>query len=371
MKTLLMLLLLLIICINASATEPNYANVRSFITSVTPTSSNSPASERSPNAVDGNVGSKYLNFDKFNAGFTVQLSQAEVVQGMQFTTANDSPGRDPTSFTLYGSNDGSTWTTLTANQSISLSNSRYAESSVYTLTNSTSFLYYRIIFPTIKDNASNSMQIAEVAFLYDTNYNAVPALCCGGSASIFSASSQNVNKVMSFVGRTTQDSQVYVEQVGNQNIVTVEQTGTKNNYAKYSGNGSNDIVSITQSGNNSTQVNYADLTITGDTNTATLLQQSTGGAKGVFATVIDDNNSLIVTQKDSGSHYAEINLSGGNKNVDITQQGSASHMASISLSGLPVDLSLSQSGSTQQFYSIQFNCATTGGCPKITVTQGN
>lgn len=200
---------------------------------------------------------------------------------------------------------------------------------------------------------------------------AAPSLCCGGSAASFNADATNVAKVQTFTSRTTQDSQVYIEQVGNQNSIVVNQSGTKNNYAHYSGNGSNDIVSITQSGNNSTQVNYADLTITGDTNTAILLQQSTGGAKGVFATVIDDNNSLIVTQKDSGSHYAEINLSGGNKNVDITQQGSASHIASISLSGLPVDLSLSQSGSAQQFYSIQFNCATTGGCPKITVTQGN
>jgi hypothetical protein len=77
-----------------------------------------------------------------------------------------------------------------------------------------------------------------------------------------------------------------------------------------------------------------------------------------------------LTQKDSGSHYTEVNLAGGNKNVDILQQGSGNHMARIGLSGLPVDLSLTQSGSTQNFYSINFNCATTGGCAKITVQQG-
>ena len=75
-------------------------------------------------------------------------------------------------------------------------------------------------------------------------------------------------------------------------------------------------------------------------------------------------------QKDSGSHYLELTLSGGNKNVDVTQQGSANHMARINLSGLAQDLSLTQSGSTQQFYSITSNCATAGGCAKITVNQG-
>ena len=80
---------------------------------------------------------------------------------------------------------------------------------------------------------------------------------------------------------------------------------------------------------------------------------------------------MLVQQKDNGSHYADVSLSGGNKNVDILQQGSAGHMAKVTLTGLATDLSLSQSGSTQNFYSINFNCASSGGCAKITVQQGN
>jgi hypothetical protein len=129
-------------------------------------------------------------------------------------------------------------------------------------------------------------------------------------------------------------------------------------------------VTITQSGNSSTQTNYVELNVTGDSNTVNLTQQSTGGGKGIFATVNDNNNRLIVQQKDSGSHYAEVVLSGGNKNVDILQQGSAGHMAKVELSGNPTNLNLTQSGSTQQFYSIQHTCATAGGCAAITVTQG-
>ena len=197
-----------------------------------------------------------------------------------------------------------------------------------------------------------------------------PPLCCGGSSSQFNSNTTNTAKVISFQNRTTADSQVYIEQVGNQNIVHVQQTGTKGNYAKYYGNGTSNDITIIQSSNTPTATNYTDLSVIGNSNTVDIKQQSTGGGKGAFVTIYDNNNSLILQQKDSGNHYAEVNLSGGNKNVDILQQGSASHMSRVGLSGLPVNLNLTQSGSTQQYYSINFNCATTGGCAPITVQQG-
>jgi hypothetical protein len=197
-----------------------------------------------------------------------------------------------------------------------------------------------------------------------------PVLCCGGSSASFNANPVNVAKVQAFTNRATGDSQVSIAQIGNSNTVTVNQTGTNQNYVEYNGNGSSNTVTITQSGNSSTQANYVELNVTGDSNTVNLTQQSTGGGKGIFATVNDNNNRLIVQQKDSGNHYAEVVLSGGNKNVDILQQGSAGHMAKVELSGNPTNLNLTQSGSTQQFYSIQHTCATAGGCAAITVTQG-
>ena len=197
-----------------------------------------------------------------------------------------------------------------------------------------------------------------------------PPLCCGGSATPFNADAVKNAQVSSFVNRTTADSKVFIEQIGNQNTVVVQQTGTKNNYVNYYGNGLSNNINVTQQGNVVTEVNYVDLKVVGNFNTATLQQTSTAGAKAVFADVSGNSNSLIITQKDSGSHYAEVTLSGGNKNVDITQQGSAGHMAKVNLSGLPTDLSLTQSGSTQNYYSITHNCTTAGGCAKITVTQG-
>lgn len=196
-----------------------------------------------------------------------------------------------------------------------------------------------------------------------------PSLCCGGSSASFNASSTNLTKLNTFVNRNTADSKVYIEQIGNSNTITVNQSGTKNNDVEYMSNGSFNTVSIKQSGNSSTQANYVGLTVNGNSNTVDITQTSTGGGKGVFATVQDNNNNVTVLQKDGGSDYLNLNLSGGSKTVSVTQQGSASHMADINLSGAGArSLNLTQQGVTQQFYSINSNCAS--ACQAITVTQG-
>ena len=357
-----------------------------YVTRAIPTSNNSPSNEGPSNAFDNNPYTKYLNFDKQNAGVTIQLNVGRVVTSFKLTTANDNVERDPTSYKLYGSNDGSTWT-LIQQGSLSLSDNRFSVSNDIAITNSTAYVYYFMIFPSIKNDAGNSVQIAEITYFYDANNTttstatsnnivdpttaaSAPALCCGGSAAVFNSSATNTAKVLTFVNRTTTDSQVHIEQIGTQNVVEVNQSGTRNNYVEYYGNGLSNNINISQTGNATTEVNYVDLRVVGNFNTVDLQQTSTGGAKGVFADVSGNNNSLLVQQKDGGSHYAEITLSGGNKNVDVLQQGSASHMAKVNLSGTPTDLSLTQSGSTQNYYSITHNCTTAGGCAKITVTQG-
>ena len=91
----------------------------------------------------------------------------------------------------------------------------------------------------------------------------------------------------------------------------------------------------------------------------------------LFRSVSGNNNNVTLLQKDNGNDYASIVVTGGNKSVNLTQSGSAAHSADVTLSGQPVNLTLTQSGSTQQNYSINFNCATAGGCSAIQVQQGN
>jgi fibronectin-binding autotransporter adhesin len=201
-----------------------------------------------------------------------------------------------------------------------------------------------------------------------------PALCCGGSSASFAAESTKLAKVNQFKNRTTADSMVYIDQIGNSNTITVKQSGTNQNYVDYAGNGSFNTVNVTQSGNASTQVNFVELTVgstnAANSNTVNVTQTSTGGTKAVFADVSGSSNSLTVQQTGSGSHWADVTLTGGNKTVNVTQTGTAGHMANINLGGSATALDLTQSGTTQQHYSITHTCAIAGGCGPITVTQG-
>ena len=161
---------------------PNYVAVtQPTVVSVTPTSTNSPPGETAENAIDGNPATKYLNFDRANAGFTIKLQSAQVLQGIKFTTANDFPDRDPTKYSLYGSNDGVNWTTIVNAASITLSNSRYTQTSMYSITNTNPYFYYFVTFPDIKASANyadlaacglacDSVQIGDVEFIYDSTF---------------------------------------------------------------------------------------------------------------------------------------------------------------------------------------------------------
>jgi hypothetical protein len=79
----------------------------------------SPANEQVANAIDNNSGTKYLNFGggtgtsapfEGPVGLTVTPSGGpSVLSGLALTSANDAPERDPASFRLEGSNDGTTF----------------------------------------------------------------------------------------------------------------------------------------------------------------------------------------------------------------------------------------------------------------------
>src|SRR5437016_8295097 len=80
---------------------------------IVPSSNNSPGSEGVANAID-NTQNKYLNFDGANSavptGFTVTPNVGPtIVTGLTLTSANDAADRDPTTYTLAGSFDGTTY----------------------------------------------------------------------------------------------------------------------------------------------------------------------------------------------------------------------------------------------------------------------
>jgi hypothetical protein len=173
-----------------SVSTPTYVAITSAnVVSVTPTSTNSPSGEGASNVIDGSSATKYLNFDRASAGFTIKLSQGRVIEKFTITTANDYSPRDPSKFSLFGSNDGVTWTTIADNQSITLSDSRYTTSSDIVVTNTNAYVYYFITFDSTKaldqypnmtncmsaygggwlgTENCNSVQVSEVKYYYDS-----------------------------------------------------------------------------------------------------------------------------------------------------------------------------------------------------------
>lgn len=142
--------------------------------------SSSPGAEQVPNVIDGDVNTKYLNFGRLNTGFIVTPSiGASTLDSFQITTANDSPGRDPVIWMLYGTNDAITtgnnetgtaenWT-LICGGTLSLPDDRNTLGPMVEICNqSMAYTSYKMIFPTVKaaeySGENNSMQIAEIQF---------------------------------------------------------------------------------------------------------------------------------------------------------------------------------------------------------------
>ncbi len=131
-------------------------------------------------AIDGNTGTKYLNFGYnnnppteslaagINTGFHLTLASAAKVTAIQFATANDCPERDPLTITVEGSNatdalmTGSSWTKLYEGVSgLADTANRLTYGDIVGFNNSTNYTSYRVLI-TSKRDVQNSVQYGEV-----------------------------------------------------------------------------------------------------------------------------------------------------------------------------------------------------------------
>lgn len=120
-----------------------------------------PFGEDVTKAIDGNIYTKYLNFNKTNTGLIVNTGKNTTAIRMDLTTANDFPERDPVNYQIQGSNNGTTWTNITSG-SISCNSNRFLTRS-FNFSNTVSYSWYRITFPSLCNvSLANSMQIAEI-----------------------------------------------------------------------------------------------------------------------------------------------------------------------------------------------------------------
>ncbi len=130
--------------------------------------------------IDGNLTTKYLNYGKENSGFIVTPSVGStMVKAFTITTGGDAAGRDPVMYTLYGTSVPITtadngygtedaWTLITTG-TLALTADRGVTSDLIPVENDTSYTSYKMVFNSIKDATSNSVQVSEIQF-----YDAIP-----------------------------------------------------------------------------------------------------------------------------------------------------------------------------------------------------
>jgi len=134
-------------------------------TPIVGSSGNSPGAQLPPKGIDNIAATKYLNFDKLDTGFDVAVyDTSKIVRALTLISAEDSPERDPASYTLWGSPDGTNFTLIASNAVPAFAGRNVIQ--YLPITNSSAYPVYRVRFPNIANEGSaNSMQIAEVELL--------------------------------------------------------------------------------------------------------------------------------------------------------------------------------------------------------------
>ena len=135
-------------------------------------------------------------------------------------------------------------------------------------------------------------------------------------------------------------------------------------YTKTTTTGNNNIHSVLQNnqgGNNSGH--YTDTTVTGSNNTVRITQTN-DAAKSIFNTVSGNSNTVTLQQTGAASHYVDSNSQGPMNNISVTQSGNNAHAAKIQAvnNGGAVTVELNQTSNTSQNIQIQQTCAVLAGC---------
>lgn len=118
--------------------------------------SGSPAGEEYTRLIDNNVRAKYLTFNA-SGWIQYQVNAPYVVTGYTISSANDAPERDPLQWTLQGSNNGSSWTTIDTRSNQDFPN-RF-QTRTFTFSNTTAFTHYRF---NLGNNSGSILQVGEI-----------------------------------------------------------------------------------------------------------------------------------------------------------------------------------------------------------------
>jgi hypothetical protein len=230
--------------------------------------------------------------------------------------------------------------------------------------------------------------------------------------------------VINFNNNTIINNGIYIQQIGNNDIISISQIGAQNliggiNQKFAQIQDGNNYISIKQ-GNGNYGKNEIDLNVLGGSNNLYLVQgsdpagisagnnyqliningfsnsittsqtndggsghfleaivrgnyntvgitQDTNGQKQLFSSITGNSNTLNSTQTGTGQHLLNVNMQGNSNSAIVSQSGVIANTANITLinAGAPASINLTQTGG--QSYNITQTCYTI--CGTITVKQ--
>jgi len=116
----------------------------------------SPTGEAYTNLIDNNVNNKYLTFNP-SAWIQYQAPSSYVVKGYTIASANDAPERDPLNWTLQGSTNGSSWSTIDTRTNEDFPGR--LQKRIFKINNTAAYPYYRF---NLTNNSGTILQLAEI-----------------------------------------------------------------------------------------------------------------------------------------------------------------------------------------------------------------
>lgn len=141
---------------NTPTTPPAGADITNYSGTITSQYTDWPSGEDISKLIDNTSSTKYLT-QHAAAWMRFQSATSTVVNKYTVTSANDVPARDPRNWTLQGSNNGTSWTTLNTQTNQTFA-SRFL-TKTYTFSNTTAYTYYRLNVTAVQ--SGSIMQLSE------------------------------------------------------------------------------------------------------------------------------------------------------------------------------------------------------------------
>jgi len=173
---------------------------------------------------------------------------------------------------------------------------------------------------------------------------------------------------------TAPNKLIYIDQIGDNNVITIDQKGHGEINLTMQGNtnttninqggigiGQNQIKMNTLGDTNTINVNqgrtvngtpagsnghYLEIDMVGTNNSMTLQQNNTGGVGGHFmsTSIYGNQNSIVAKQNDNGNKIMFIDVSGNSNVADIVQKGTGQHYLDLKMNGAQNNAVIVQEG---------------------------